>query len=76
MQQIIDIEEKKENVKFTLNLITSSILAVFPSLTQVWKKLGATLTPKASLVIPVPAISLLEAITRKVPKRRTSKRWV
>ena len=57
--------------KLTLNLLTSSILAVFPSETQDWKKDGATETPNASAVIPVDILSELDAITRKVPKRRT-----
>ena len=56
--------------------MTSSILAVFPSLTHEWKKLGATLTPKASLVIPVHADSLFEAMVRNVPNSRTSSLWV
>lgn len=60
----------------TLNRITSSILAVFPSLTQDWKKLGATDTPRASLDMPVPARSLLDAITRNVPNSSTSSRCV
>lgn len=38
----------------TLNLWTSSIVAVLPSDTQEWKNDGATDTPKASDVIPVP----------------------
>jgi len=37
----------------TLNFITSSILACFPSETQLWKNEGATDTPRASDVIPV-----------------------
>lgn len=60
----------------TLNLITSSIFAVLPSLTQLWKKLGATETPNASDVIPVRALSAFVAITRNVPKRSTNNRWV
>lgn len=60
----------------TLNLMTSSIFAVFPSLTQLWKKLGATETPKASEVIPVQALSALVAITLKVPNSKTRRRWV
>ena len=60
----------------TLNLITSSIFAVFPSLTQLWKKLGATETPSASDVIPVRALSAFVAITRNVPNRSTNNRWV
>lgn len=67
---------KTKSLELTLNFITSSILAVFPSLTQEWKKLGATLTPNASLVIPVPAFSLFDAITRNVPKSRTKRRCV
>lgn len=59
-----------------MNRNTSSILAVFPSLTQVWKKLGATDTPRASEVIPVWARSELIAITRNVPKSRTKSLWV
>jgi len=65
-----------ESLSLTLNLMTSSIFAVFPSLTQLWKKLGATETPSASDVIPVRALSALVAITRNVPKRRTNNRWV
>jgi hypothetical protein len=64
------------SLSLTLNLITSSIFAVFPSLTQLWKKLGATETPNASDVIPVRALSAFVAITRNVPKRSTSNRWV
>lgn len=60
----------------TLNRITSSILAILPSLTHVWKKLGATLTPRASLDMPVPARSLFEAITRNVPNSNTINRCV
>uniref|UniRef100_A0A182TQU8 Uncharacterized protein n=1 Tax=Anopheles melas TaxID=34690 RepID=A0A182TQU8_9DIPT len=53
---------------------TSFIRAVLPSLTQDWKKLGATETPSASLVMPVSARSELLAITRNVPNSSTSKR--
>jgi hypothetical protein len=56
--------------------MTSSIFAVFPSLTQLWKKLGATETPSASDVIPVLALSAFVAITRNVPNRSTNNRWV
>lgn len=66
---------KTKLFQLTLNLITSSILACLPSLTQEWKKLGATLTPRASDVIPVWVRSACVAITRNVPKRRTSKCW-
>lgn len=45
--------------------------AVLPSLTQLWKKLGATETPIASLVMPVEACAALLAITRNVPKSKT-----
>uniref|UniRef100_A0A182JBU1 Uncharacterized protein n=1 Tax=Anopheles atroparvus TaxID=41427 RepID=A0A182JBU1_ANOAO len=55
---------------------TSFIRAVLPSLTQDWKKLGATETPSASLVMPVAARSELLAITRNVPNSSTSKRCV
>lgn len=58
---------------FTLNFRTSSIRAVLPSLTHDWKKLGATETPKASLVMPVPAWAALLAITRNVPNSKTNK---
>lgn len=61
---------------FTLNLKTSSILAVFPSLTQLWKNEGATDTPRASLDIPVCALSLFTATTLKVPNNNTSNRCV
>lgn len=47
--------------------------AVLPSLTQDWKKLGATETPSASLVIPVEAWAALLAITRNVPNSRTNR---
>uniref|UniRef100_A0A8D8GAH6 (northern house mosquito) hypothetical protein n=1 Tax=Culex pipiens TaxID=7175 RepID=A0A8D8GAH6_CULPI len=60
----------------TLNRSTSSIRAVLPSLTHDWKKLGATDTPSASLVIPVAARSELLAITRKVPNSSTRRRCV
>lgn len=63
-------------ISLTLYRKTSSIFAVFPSLTQLWKKLGATETPKASEVIPVWARSALVAITRKVPNKRISNLWV
>lgn len=62
--------------QLTLNLKTSSIFAVLPSLTQLWKNDGATETPRASLVIPVRALSLFTATTRNVPNNRTSSRWV
>lgn len=62
--------------KPTLNRSTSSIRAVLPSLTHDWKKLGATDTPSASLVIPVAARSELLAITRKVPNSSTKRRCV
>lgn len=47
--------------------------AVLPSLTQDWKKLGATDTPRASLVMPVDAWAALLAITRNVPKSKTNR---
>lgn len=56
----------------TLNFSTSSMRAVLPSLTHVWKKLGAADTPNASPVIPVSARLALLAITRNVPKSKTS----
>ena len=56
----------------TLNFKTSSILAILPLLTQDRKKLGATLTPIASLVMPVLYRALFNAITRKVPNNTTS----
>lgn len=40
--------------ELTLKRWTSSIVAVLPSDTQEWKKDGATDTPRASEVIPVP----------------------
>lgn len=60
----------------TLNLWTSCIVAARPSETQEWKKDGATDTPRASAVIPVPALSAFEAITRKVPNNKTNSLWV
>ena len=60
----------------TLYRWTSAMRAVFPSLTQDWKKLGATDTPIASELIPVPARSELLAITRNVPNSSTSRRCV
>lgn len=60
----------------TLNLRTSSILAVLPSLTQLWKNEGATDTPRASLVIPVCARSQFTATTLNVPNSNTSNRCV
>ena len=48
---------------FTLNLRTSSMLAVLPWLTQDLKKEGATDTPRASAVIPVLLRSAFVAIT-------------
>lgn len=60
----------------TLNRKTSSIRAFLPSLTHDWKKLGATETPSASLVIPVWPRSELLAITRNVPKSSTRRRCV
>lgn len=45
----------------------------FPSETQDWKKLGATLMLIASEVMPVAEDSEELAIARKVPKRRTSR---
>ncbi len=48
----------------------------FPSETQDWKKLGATLMLIASEVMPVAEDSEELAIARKVPKRRTSRCWV
>lgn len=68
------IGRKLNQRQFTLNRRTSSILAVFPSDTQLWKKLGATETPSASDVIPVLNLSALLAITRKVPNKRTRSR--
>ena len=41
-------EECGRKLTLTLNRSTSSILAAFPVETQVWKKEGATDTPKAS----------------------------
>jgi len=64
--------ENKKCELVTLNLMTSSIFACFPSDTQLWKKDGATETPNASDVIPVFARSEFEAITRKVPKSKTT----
>lgn len=55
---------------------TSSILAVLPSLTQLWKNEGATDTPRASLVIPVCARSQFTATTLNVPNSSTSNRCV
>jgi hypothetical protein len=66
--------EHKHQTILTLNLSTSSILAVLPSLTHDWKKLGATDTPSASDVMPVWARSALLAMTRKVPNNNTNKR--
>jgi hypothetical protein len=60
---------------FTLNFCTSSGFAILPSVTQVWKKDGATDTPNASAVIPVLALSEFPCITRNVPKSNTSKCW-
>lgn len=60
-------------LELTLNLSTSSMRAVLPSLTQDWKKLGATETPRASLVMPVDAWAALLAITRNVPKSKTNR---
>lgn len=60
----------------TLNLRTSSILAVLPSLTQLWKNEGATDTPRASLVIPVCARSQFTATTLNVPNSSTNNRCV
>jgi hypothetical protein len=62
--------------ELTLNFMTSSILAVFPSETQLWKKDGATETPSASEVMPVCERSQLEATTRSVPNKRTIRRCV
>lgn len=66
----------KIKMLFTLNLRTSSILAVLPSLTQLWKNEGATDTPRASLVIPVCARSLFTATTLNVPNSNTNNRCV
>lgn len=52
------------------------MVAVLPSDTQEWKNEGATETPSASAVIPVPARSALDAITRNVPNNNTNNCWV
>lgn len=65
----------KSAVIITLNLTTSSILAILPSLTQDWKKLGATLTPIASEDMPVCALSEQLEMARNVPNKSTKRCW-
>ena len=59
----------------TLKRMTSSIVACLPAPTHVWKKDGATDTPKASELIPLLGITLLaddeRETARKVPKSNT-----
>ena len=57
-------ELEKRNV-FTLNLSTSSMRAVLPEVTQVWKKEGATLDRKVMVRIII--IVIVSAEGAKTP---------
>lgn len=60
----------------TLKRMTSSIVACLPAPTHVWKKDGATDTPKASELIPLLGTTLVDdedrETARKVPKSNTN----